>query len=210
MCGRYSAVVTVEELRDIFSLDHTDVEYSPRYNVAPTQIALAVVSHEAKICLSEMNFGFRHNGQLLLNARAETVAAKPTFRGLLGHQRCLIPADGFFEWGGAGKHKVPYRFTLQENRVFAFAGLWSTTELGQGFVVVTTEPSIEVCPIHNRMPVILTAPNEFSLWLQGDAGEAVNLLRPYGAGLKSFEVSRFVNSPKNDGPECVLPINKLW
>ena len=210
MCGRYSAVFTVAELRELFGLGQTEADYLPRYNVAPTQLALTVIASESERSLSEMSFGFGHTGKLLLNARAETIIAKPTFNGLLKRQRCLIPADGFFEWRREGKYKVPYRFTLPENRLFAFAGLWSETKLGQGFVVITTEPCAEVAPIHNRMPAMLTTPQEFSLWLDGDVGGAVNLLNPYREGLRSFEVSKYVSSPQNDGPECVLPINKLW
>lgn len=210
VCGRYSAVFTVEELRELFGLEQVEVDYPPRYNVAPTQKALTVLSSEGERLLSVMSFGFGHNGKLLLNARAETLIAKPTFDVLIKNRRCLIPADGFFEWGGEGKNKVPYRFILPDNRLFAFAGLWSEAKAGQGFVVITTEPCIEVAPIHNRMPVMLTTRQEFSLWLHADVGDAVNLLRPYREGLKSFEVSKYVSSPQNDGPECVLPLNKLW
>lgn len=210
MCDRYSAVFTVEQLRELFSLDQTEVKYSSRYNVAPTQAALTVVSNERKRSLSKMSFGFGYTGKLLLNARAETIATKPTFNRLVDRQRCLVPTNGFFEWRGEGSNKTPYRLALPDNRLFAFAGLWSQTKLGQGFVIITTEPCSEVAPIHNRMPAMLTTEREYSLWLNGDVDKALDLLRPYPEGLQVFEVSKYVNSPLNEGPECVLPINKLW
>lgn len=210
LCGRYSAVFTVEELRELFAIDQTIMDYSPRYNVAPTQTALTIVSSEGKRSVSTMSFGFAHMGKTLLNARAETIAVRPTFSRLLERQRCLVPTNGFFEWRGAGSSKIPYRFALPDNRLFAFAGLWSQTKLGQGFVIITTGPCSEVAPIHNRMPAILTTEREYSLWLKGDIDKASDLLRPYPEGLQVFEVSKYVNSPLNEGPECVLPINKLW
>lgn len=209
MCGRYSAAFSVEELRNLFELLPTEVDYAPRYNIAPTQTALSIVRGQDSPVLKAMRFGFAAGGKLIINARAETVTSRPTFRALIHSQRCLIPADGFYEWRENRGKKIPFRFTLPDNQPFAFAGLWSETDKGLGFVIITTAATIKVSPFHDRMPAILTKPDEFSLWLCGGT-PPLGLLQPYSRELKVFEVDSCVNSPHNDRAECIAPLNKLW
>ena len=152
-------------------------------------------------------------GNRLINARAETVAEKPAFRAALRRRRCLVAADGFYEWQRTGKRKQPYFIRLRDDRPFAFAGLWESWE-GPDFsqiescTLLTTEANELMRPIHDRMPVILLA-QHYQQWLDTTVQEPAQLLplfRPYPAGEMTAEsVSTFVNSPGNEGPKCIEP-----
>jgi putative SOS response-associated peptidase YedK len=144
-------------------------------------------------------------GPPLINARAETVASKPSFRDAFKRRRCLIPADGFYEWrvmpDGA---KQPYRIALADNGLFAFAGIWEQWRSDAGgdrdtCAIITTEANDRVRPIHHRMPVIL-APEDYDIWLRGEPGAAAPLMRPHGGSLVAYPVGRAVNNIRNDGP----------
>jgi len=153
-------------------------------------------------------------GNRLINARAETAAAKPSFRAALRRRRCLVPADGFYEWKREAGGKQPYLIRFEDGRPFALGGLWETwrNPSGEGiesFTILTTEPNEVVAPLHDRMPVIVP-PEAFALWLDpavGDPTAIAPLLAPPPAdGMVARPASRLVNDPGNDVPECILPI----
>jgi putative SOS response-associated peptidase YedK len=195
----------------------------PRYNIAPTQ-PVATVRTARGSGDREMVFlrwGLVPSwskdpsiGSRMINARSETVADKPAFRAAFRRRRCLVPADGFYEWQKQNGWKQPFYIHLREGRPFAFAGLWEFWK-GEGDVIIesctllTTEPNDLIRPLHSRMPVILH-PQQYDLWLDPglDAPERLRpLLRPYPfADMEAYPVSRFVNKPQNDDPRCIEPL----
>ncbi|MFQ5955363.1 MAG: SOS response-associated peptidase [Kiloniellales bacterium] len=221
MCGRYSLTTPVEAVGRLFAVAERP-NLPPRYNIAPSQEAPVVRTHEAGgRGLALMCWGLIPSwakearvGYKMINARAETVAQKPAFRTALRHRRCLVPADGFYEWRKLGKLRQPYRITLTDGGPFAFAGLWERwrapdRQLVESFTIITTEANRLLRPIHDRMPVILDAA-DYEAWL--DTGgiapdEAARRLRPYpAAGLAAFPISTRINSPRNDDPACIVPL----
>jgi putative SOS response-associated peptidase YedK len=225
MCGRFRLARKKEILGAAFDVDSAldDLDWVPRYNVAPGQ-EIAVVRRDANRpdrLLSTMRWGLIPSwakepsvGYKMINARSETVAAKPSFLEPLRSRRCLIPADGYYEWKREGKQKLPYCFTLADDSVFAFAGLWDRWRSSQGqFIesctILTTTPNALTKGVHDRMPVIL-ARDAYDLWL--DPGfkkleELRPLLKPYPAdAMRRYRVSQRVNQVKNDDPECAAEI----
>ncbi len=215
MCGRYTLTTPVPVLAERFGFDSFP-ELKPRYNVAPTQpVAVVVAGPELRRELVLMRWGLvpawsreGPKGPPLINARSETAADRPAFRQALRSRRCLVPADGFFEWAKVGGRKQPHYFHRPNGEPFAFAGLWERWQGPEGdpllsCAVLTTEANEVVRPVHDRMPVIL-APEDFQRWLEsGDA----ELLRPCPPeALAVTRVSALVNSPRNDGPECLRPV----
>ena len=212
MCGRFSLTANEAELNLRFELEGGEAPYVPRYNGAPTQL-LAVITGESPHRLSYHRWGLIPPwakdisiGNKMINARAETITEKASFRTPLFSRRCLVPADGFYEWQqDAGKQ--PYRIFVKSNKLFAMAGLWERWkspegELVESFNIITTEANEFMKPIHNRMPVILKRADE-KTWLESkDSAEILSLLRPYAAGdMDAYPVSKLVNSPRNEGPE---------
>lgn len=202
--------------------------YVPRYNVAPGQEIVAVRQDQAQPVrrMSLLHWGLipswtkeslpglKPPGFKMINARSESVAAKPSFRELLRSRRCLIPADGFYEWKRAGKEKLPFCFTLTDESVFALAGLWERWKSPQGqliesCMILTTAPNELLRDIHDRMPVILPR-DAYELWL--DPGftrlsELQSMLKSYPAGvMRRYRVSLRVNQVKNDDAECAAEI----
>ena len=151
-------------------------------------------------------------GNRMINARAETLAEKPSFKRLIGKRRCLVLADGFYEWRKEGKGKVPMRFVLRGGELFSFAGLWDSWEKPDGvelqsFTIITTQANDLLKPIHERMPVILGKEGE-ERWLDQDPKEVHELLVPYPVEMMEFyDVSKLVNSPINDLPQCIEPLS---
>ena len=192
----------------------------PRYNIAPTQ-SVIVVNDTGERQLVPMRWGLIPSwakdesiGNRLINARAETLAEKPAFRAALKKRRCLIPADGFYEWQKQGKLKQPVRIVLKSREPFAFAGLWEhwTSPAGEEVLsctIVTTEANGLLKEVHDRMPVILTPESE-AIWLDtqiDDLTKLLALLKPYPSDLmEHYPVSRAVNSPANDTQDCIVPI----
>ena len=221
MCGRYTQTAKLQDLVGRFGIEEPDFELAPRYNLAPSQDA-PVVGVNPKTpdirSLRLMRWGLvpyhaKDAAKPIINARAETLAQRPAFRGLLPRRRCLVPADGFYEWRREGRFRTPMRFTLRDNQPFAFAGLWDRWLQPDGsplysFTIVTTSPNSVLEPVHNRMPVILL-PGDESMWLDPattDPAALSQLLKPYPAELmEGYCVSRAVNSPLNDSPECITP-----
>jgi putative SOS response-associated peptidase YedK len=189
-----------------------------RYNVAPTQNILAVRTVSDERELTFFKWGLipawakdASMGARLINARSETVEEKPSFREAFKQRRCIIPADGFYEWRREGGKKQPYFFHLRDERPFGFAGLWERWEGDGGQVInsctiLTTEANEVLRPVHDRMPVILH-PDDYEVWLDTDARKhdfAKELLRPYTAGeMLGYPVSASINSPRNQGAQLI-------
>jgi putative SOS response-associated peptidase YedK len=190
---------------------------SPRYNIAPTQAVAVVRAGEGGRRLDGLRWGLIPSwakdealGDRMINARAETLAEKPAFRSAFRARRCLIVADGFYEWRKVGGRKQPHCIAFRDRRPFGFAGLWERWEGGadgpvESCTIVTTSANEVVAPIHDRMPVILD-PMEFTLWLDPgvtDTSRVADLLRPYAPDLlEAYPVSLLVNNPANDSPAC--------
>ncbi|MEW6300339.1 MAG: SOS response-associated peptidase [Thermodesulfobacteriota bacterium] len=219
MCGRFTLTTDLERLEERFGFRAAALAYAPRYNIAPSQPVLAVIAAE------ERRAGFLRWGLIpswakdasmgdrLINARAETVAEKPSFRRALQKRRCLVLADGFYEWKKEGKRKTPMYITLKGREPFGFAGLWETWRAPSGenihsCTIITTAPNRLLETIHNRMPVILPREQE-TLWLDRtveDPAVLTAVLAPYPAEeMEAYAVSPVVNSPANDSPACIAP-----
>ena len=196
-------------------------ETQPGFNIAPTQKVLAIREESGERDAAWLKWGLVPSwakdpsmGARLINARSETVAEKPSFREAFKKRRCIIPADGFYEWQRTEGRKQPYFFQMRDGRPFGFAGLWERWE-GEGgelldsCTILTTEANEALRPVHDRMPVILH-PEEYSLWLEaGDRERATlrELLRPYPAEeIVSYPVSPLVNSPSNRGAELIVEV----
>jgi putative SOS response-associated peptidase YedK len=199
----------------------SEVQIPPRYNIAPTQAVPVVrLSEDGERELELLRWGLIPSwardptiGSRMINARAETVHQKPAFRGAFRSKRCLVPADGFYEWQKLpGSVRRPYLFGLNEGEPFAFAGLWERYEardqVTQSFTIITCEANQLVGEFHPRMPVIL--PRDFySSWLEPSmpSQDLIKCLNPYPAELmRSTPVSLHVNNPRNDSPDCVQPV----
>jgi len=196
---------------------------APRYNIAPTQPVAAVrINRDTKEReLTHLHWGLIPSwakdpgiGSRMINARSETAAEKPSFRGAFKYRRCLVPADGFYEWQKLNGRKQPVRIHMKDGQPFAIAGLWEHwmdpggSEI-ESVTLLTTTPNELLEPVHNRMPVIL-APEDYELWLDLGAqhpGEVQHLLGPYPAeGMDFYPVSTHVNNPHNEDPQCIEPL----
>ncbi|MDP2994284.1 MAG: SOS response-associated peptidase [Anaerolineales bacterium] len=221
MCGRFALTVDPADLQDAFPEFTFPAQGAPRYNIAPSQPILALPNdgtNQADFFAWGLIPSWAKDpsiGNRMINARAETLAEKPAFRSAYKYHRCLIFADGFFEWQVRPglKSKVPHFIRLKSGAPFAFAGLWEHWQSADGSevrsaAIITTEPNELMASIHNRMPVILR-PDTYSQWLDSASQSPVrlqNLLVPYPAGeMDAYPVSMLVNSPGNDRVECVLP-----
>ena len=221
MCGRFALLTHAEALIKRFGVEEVIKRPEPRYNIAPSQNVAVVVQRETRQ-LTEMRWGLVpiwakdvSIGNRMINSRAETVAEKPAFRSAFMKRRCLILADGFYEWQKVGKIKVPTHIRLKSREPFAFAGLYEYWKTKSGVMlesctIITTTPNEIMSPIHHRMPVILDSHDE-EAWMSPknqDLSELKKLLKPFHSELMEvFEVSDFVNSPKNQGPLCTKPVD---
>jgi putative SOS response-associated peptidase YedK len=223
MCGRFCQASSRDEIAAAFGVEIGDLP--PRYNVAPSQSVAASVQlpDTSKPQIQMLRWGLIPTwakdpkiGYKLINARSETVAEKPSFRSAFRHRRCLIPATGFYEWQQVegSRQKQPYFIGLQDERPFAFAGLyerWSSPggDVLETCTILTTAANNLVEPIHERMPVILD-PQTYNLWLDPSFDQIDRLkalLLPYPSeAMKVYPISTIVNSPKNDSPECSRPL----
>jgi putative SOS response-associated peptidase YedK len=220
MCGRFVLTSDGSTLQLAFDLTTAPGSLAPRFNIAPSQ-PIAVITNEQPQALTYFTWGLIPSwakdpqmGSKMINARAETAAEKPAFRAAFKRRRCLIPADGFFEWQKLDSRKVPKFIHLKDHSVFAFAGLWEVWHGPDGdelrtATILTTEPNELMATIHNRMPVILERA-DYEQWLAPDEQKAdrlLPLLKPFDAGkMAAYTVSAFVNSPFNDTPETIEPI----
>ena len=223
MCGRYTETAAFEELAQRFGITATPDDVTealrPSYNVVPSQTVPIVVQIEGARALRFVRWGFkpywmRQSKLAPVNARAETVMTSRTFRDAVKRWRCLVPADGFYEWqaGPGQKRKRPYYVRLKGSGLFAFAGLWSPEHAESGTpsscTIITTSANSLVAPIHNRMPVILD-PGDEGRWLDPHLLDPVAIrscLRPFPAErMETYAVSALVSSPRNDGNELIEP-----
>jgi putative SOS response-associated peptidase YedK len=220
MCGRYAITSAPEAIRALFRYVEQP-NFPPRYNVAPTQPIPIVRLEEGKRHFALVRWGLipswvkdPKNFSLLINARGESVADKPAFRAAMKRRRCLIPADGFYEWRRAGDRKVPYYVRLKGGGPLAFAGLWESWmgpngEEMETAAIVTTRANRTLSAIHDRMPVIVP-PEGFDLWLdcaKVDATTAAALIAPAREGLlEIYEVSPAVNRTANDSAKLIEPV----
>ena len=224
MCGRYSLTPDMDQLQLRFGFRAGDIQHTPRYNVAPTQDVLTVTDNGEENLGQLMRWGLipfwakdPKVGSRMINAKAESVAEKPSFREAFQRRRCLILADGFYEWRKDGKVRVPMRIVLKSGEPFGFAGLWERWKSPEGEVVrsctiITTVPNELMEPIHDRMPVILSKEAERE-WLDvsnKDTAELRELLVPYEASaMEVYEVSSLVNAWANETPEVIERVDPL-
>jgi putative SOS response-associated peptidase YedK len=217
MCGRTSLFVPPDVLEERFDADLA-VEYQPRYNIAPRE-QLATVRDDEPDAIGHQEWGLLapwaedpDDGPRPINARLETVTEKSMFREPVAERRCLVLADGFYEWAGERGAKQPYRVHLADDRPFAMAGCWnrweSDDDVLETVTILTTEANDVVAPIHDRMPVVLEPATE-SIWLEGTLETALSVCGPYGGDdMCTYEVSRAVNFPENDRPAVVEPASE--
>lgn len=224
MCGRFTQHNEEDEFEDRFNFSNpSGILFNKRFNIAPSQSVPVVVVQEDNRLLKLMRWGLvpfwakeASIGYKMINARAETITEKASFKNPLKKKRCLVPASGFYEWIKTQKKstKTPLYFRLRNKEPFAFAGLWDEWRQPDGdkllsFTIITTGPNELMKPIHNRMPVILLRKDE-NIWLDPeitDFDQLVPALRPYPSDLmEAYEVSPLVNSPKTDVPECIRPV----
>jgi putative SOS response-associated peptidase YedK len=224
MCGRYAFAKSPRKLASRFNVPQVpELPFDGHlYNIAPSQQMPIVRQRTNGREMVLARWGLIPHwakdakiGNSLINARADTVAEKPAFRSAFKRRRCLIPADGFYEWKATGtKIKQPYFISLKDKEPFGFAGLWEQWDKSEdgktveSFSIITTEPNELMAPIHNRMPVIL-GNQDYSTWLDPEEvpDTLKGLLRPFDAQLMdAYPVSTFVNSPRNQGEQCRAPL----
>ncbi len=223
MCGRMVLTRSASEIADAFELEMV-VELSASYNIAPGRPIAAIRLGPGRARqLSLLHWGLvpawakeRSIGNRLINARSETAAQKPSFRSALASRRCIVPADGFYEWSGTGRgRRVPHLFRRRDGGLLAIAGLWeewrdrASDERLLSCTLLTTEANAAVRPVHDRMPVLLE-PTDFESWLDPErvaAQEAARLLVPSAPDrLERVLVSQHVNDPRNDDASCIAPV----
>jgi putative SOS response-associated peptidase YedK len=221
MCGRFTRIIPIEDIIQEFAIAENACDLGPSYNIAPTQ-PIAVIQEDSGVRrLVPLRWGLipawakePSIGNRMINARAETLSQKPSFRSAFKQHRCLIVADGFFEWQKRGAGKVPLYIRLRSGKPFAFAGLyddWTSPE-GQSIgtcAIITTDANDLMRPIHHRMPVILPTEHH-AVWLDPTIEDEA-LLRPLlqpcpSEAMEAYEVSRLVNSPRNNSPTCIAPV----
>ncbi|HWJ78590.1 MAG TPA: SOS response-associated peptidase [Niallia sp.] len=223
MCGRFTLFTHFETIVDRFNIESAIEEslYNPNYNVAPSQSVLSVINDGTKNRLGYLRWGLippwskdMKIGYKLINARAETIAEKPSFRHAYKKKRCLIIADSFYEWKRTEERKIPMRIKLKDNQPFAMAGLWQAWKSPNNkpiysCSVITTQPNKLMADIHDWMPVILK-PEDEKKWLDtsnSDVNSLNKLLVPFDYNqMEAFEVSNDVNSPKNNSPNLIQQI----
>jgi putative SOS response-associated peptidase YedK len=223
MCGRYKLSRRKQVVEEYFDCGSDAADWTPRYNIAPTQPIPVIRQHrkESTRELSLMRWGLIPSwakgssvGAQMINARSETASTKPAFRDALKSRRCMIPADGFYEWSRAGKTKQPFCFEINDGELFAFAGIWDRWKDPSGqwvksCSILTTTPNAVTSALHDRMPVILDR-EKYELWLDPamrDTSAASESLKPFDARLmRCFPVSSRINYVANDDEECSVPV----
>ena len=222
MCGRFTLIAPGEAIAELFQLTEVP-NLAPRYNIAPTQpvAAVRISSSTGERELTHFHWGLIPRwakdakfGSRLINARSETAAEKPSFRTAFKYRRCLVPADGFYEWQRMNGRKQPVRITMKDGGLFAIAGLWEKWLSKDGSEIesctlLTTEPNELLRPVHNRMPVLVD-PADFDQWLDTKSFQGADvqpLMRPFSDEEMSFyPVSTHVNNPRNEDPACIEPL----
>jgi putative SOS response-associated peptidase YedK len=215
MCGRYTDTKRDKQFLVRMGIEQAEIDFVPRYNLSPTQQASVVMVGENGPELRRARWGLipfwakdEKIGSSLINARGETVATKPAFRSSFKKCRCLVLADGFYEWQKVPSGKQPIYIRMREGKPFVFAGLWDRWKEMDSFTIITTTPNDLCSKVHDRMPVIL-GERDFTRWLDpathlDDVG---SLIRPHSdSEMECFPVNRLVNSPRTDSAQCVQPL----
>lgn len=210
MCGRFYLDSNPEDLAHHYSLDDP-VDFFTSYNITPSSIIPVIRQHENSRQLINCSWGLiphwaKTTKYKPFNARAETIDQKPFFRYAFQHNRCLIPANGYYEWSGPQGHKQPFLIKLSKTDLFSFAGLWehwqSANKIIETCTIITTIANEKIRPVHDRMPVILD-PGQYDEWLINGSSE---MLTPYTGAMIYYPVSRKVNSPVSEGRELIEPL----
>lgn len=222
MCGRFVRTSPQTVIMEEFGVDHlVNVDFAPRYNIAPSQPLETIIYDGTELRVGPMTWGYATSAAdktkpAPINARAETITTMPLFRDAFQRRRCLVVADGFYEWQKDGNAKTPYFIRLRSARPFGFAAVWTSmrTPMGQRIgtcAIIRCAPNELMRPIHNRMPVILPkAARDRWLNRSAAAGELQSLLTPLPSEeMDAYAVSTLVNSPRNDGPDCIVPFSGL-
>ncbi|UXH44732.1 SOS response-associated peptidase [Rossellomorea vietnamensis] len=217
MCGRFSLTTPLEELVKHYLIDEFLEDWKPRYNIAPSQNVLSLISHKGKRRAGEIKWGLvphwadASKWKPLINARSETLLVKPSFKSLVHSRRMVIIADGFYEWKKEESGRMPVRFKLKEEKPFVFAGLWDRNGEVTTSTILTTEANSLVEDVHERMPVMLTNSEDIEKWLNTDEysfDQAASVLKPLPREvMEGYRVSTYVNSPKHDTSECIVPVS---
>jgi len=217
MCGRFCLISTPETIAIFFGFN-IDLPFEARYNIAPNQQILAVRQQDDYLEPALLRWGLipswakeKSIGYKMINARSETLAEKPSFRSAYKSRRCLIPATGFFEWKKEEKSKQPYFIHRDDGGIFCFAGLWEawtdkpSGEVIESCTIITTEANELMKPLHHRMPVIIPK-EEYAHWTSCQSGS--DIMKPSEwQGFEAYPVSTYVNSPKNEGSQCIAELN---
>src|SRR5262245_45189578 len=221
MCGRYGLTVDTAKLQERFETSNTLPDVQPRFNIAPTQ-KLPVIVRNSPNAMALMQWGlipwWSKEPQVsysTINARAENLLKSSVYKKPFQRQRCLVPASGFYEWQQTSGGKQPYYIHVQDNDLFAFAGLYDIWRDKHGqelhsYTIITTTPNDLVAPIHNRMPVSLHRDAEAAWWdIDADPARLLSVLKPYPADeMSAYRVSTWVNSPSNDTPQVLEPLEQ--
>lgn len=217
MCGRSSLHDAPVSVLERFDLPPVLPGFVPRYNIAPSQEQWTILlDDDRRPAVRALRWGLVPSwandpsiGSRMINARAESLAEKPSWEKSLRYRRCLVLADGYYEWSGTGKERTPWFFHMSGDRPFAMAGLWDRWHRGittmETCAIITTRAGSRAAAVHHRMPVVLSSEGMAS-WLDGSTtvSKALDLLEPYENGdLECYEVTRYVNSPANDSPDCI-------
>lgn len=221
MCGRYTLTADAESIQLAFNLDDVSAWEQPRYNIAPSQM-VAVITNRHRKELTLLKWGLAPSwakdpaiGSRMINARSETAAEKPSFRTAFKRRRCLIPADGYYEWTKRNGKKAPMYIKRRDREVFAFAGLWENWKKPDGTwlgtcAILTTDANDFIRPIHHRMTVMIE-PEDYDTWLSVEeltSNQWMPLMRGCDSEkLTAFEVSTQVNRPVNDNPTVIFPVD---
>ena len=211
MCGRFSLTPKIEQVIEKLNIINS-IEFTPSYNIAPSQNIPVIRNIDNQMVISLMHWGLipfwmkeLPKSASLINARSETVTSKPSFRAAYKKRRCLIPADGFYEWQKLENGKQPYYIQLKNKEIFTFAGLWEQWQ-GNGqtlesCTIITTDANDDMKPIHHRMPVIIEQ-DRYQHWFE--SADPQNLLHPSPNGtLRTHPVSSHVNNPRNNDKTCI-------
>ena len=219
MCGRYSLTTPEDRLVEVFDVPPLTFDYRARYNIAPTQDVPVVASDKRGTRLGLLRWGFvpawaddPSIGSRMINARAESLLDKPAFKQAAVSRRCLVPADGFYEWAAEDGHKVPYWIHSPDREPMGFAGVWERwhhrgTEPVFSMAIITVDANDQIQHLHDRMPAIIPTADR-PAWLDAETpiADALSLLKPYESALEAYPVSTLVNRPANDVPECIEPV----
>lgn len=224
MCGRFTLHTLVNLILQQCGIEEISWEVKPRYNIAPSQDIPVIRQQDGKRRIDPLRWGLipawakdPKIGYTMINARSETAAEKPSFRAAMKSRRCLIPADGFYEWKKEGKTKQPFLIRRQDEQPFMFAGLWEGWDKGEGPIesctILTTAANDFMAPLHDRMPVILS-PNDYAAWLNPDEKDATKLAYlfepPADNELVMYPVNKIVSNARNEGPQCIEPKRELF